>query len=231
MKQTIADMREIFCNQDQIKPKGEMLEIMSASFRCPEYETSLFGQFNPDYFRRELTWFLSLSDNLHDMYPDGDFPRAWANVASPKGKTNSNHAIPVLSSPKGRLSQFQHCLNQLLEDPKTRRAVMIYLEPEMHDLYKAEGMNDFKCTWGAQVFIRGGYMSYHVSMRSNDAVIGFRNDLAWHRYMHQLILDAYNAIIEHREGKTPVRLGELHWYAGTLHVYPYHRHLVRKEWA
>ena len=51
-------------------------------------------------------------------------------------------------------------------------------------------MKDFMCTTHVQYFINGNLLDASVYMRSNDAVFGYINDLAWQRYvLMKLALD------------------------------------------
>ena len=90
---------------------------------------------------------------------------------------------------------------------------MIYNRPNMQYDATRDGMHDFMCTFAVQVFIRNGVLIYDVLMRSNDAVYGFKNDLYWHKYViNKLLNDLKNAGIEIKDYK-------LNWHAGSLHLY------------
>jgi thymidylate synthase len=102
---------------------------------------------------------------------------------------------------------------------------MIYIRPTMHEDYKANGMSDFMCTYSTQYYIRDGLLHASVFMRSNDAVYGYKNDYAWQRYVQKEVLQAING-----KCNTVYALGDLHWNAGSLHVYERHFELVDK-WA
>jgi thymidylate synthase len=62
-------------------------------------------------------------------------------------------------------------------------------------------------------------------MRSNDAVYGYKNDYAWQRYVQKEVLQGVNS-----KSGTVYGLGDLHWNAGSLHVYERHFELVN-DWA
>ena len=89
----------------------------------------------------------------------------------------------------------------------------------MHEAARHKGMRDFICTNTVQLLIRDGELHYLVSMRSSDAVFGYKGDLAWHTYVH-----------EKASRDLGVPAGKIVWNAGSLHVYPRHHHLVQTAW-
>ena len=50
-----------------------------------------------------------------------------------------------------------------------------------------DGMNDFMCTTHVQYFINGNQLDASVYMRSNDAIFGFINDLAWQQIVLKML--------------------------------------------
>ncbi len=52
------------------------------------------------------------------------------------------------------VSQYQNVLQELGENPDSRRANMIYTRPHIWLDYYIDGMNDFICTNSVQYFIR-----------------------------------------------------------------------------
>ena len=86
----------------------------------------------------------------------------------------------------------------------------------MHRDGSANGMNDHMCTTNVQYFIRNNYLHTLVNMRSNDAVFGYMNDVAWQRSVSfQLALDL------------DVFVGPIEWNVGSLHIYKRHWHLIQ----
>jgi len=96
----------------------------------------------------------------------------------------------------------------LVNNPSSRRAIMIYTRPEIWNEYNTNGMSDFICTNSVQYFIREGELVAVVQMRSNDSHFGYRNDKAFQDAVHQkLALDLH------------VEVGSMIWHAGSLHIY------------
>ena len=158
-----------------------------------------------------------MSLNVNDI--PGGAPAIWKQVADKDGFINSNYGWCVYSEENGH--QLVKVINELVASPLSRRATMIYIRPSMHEDYKRNGMSDFMCTYSTQYYIRDGKLHASVFMRSNDAVYGYKNDYAWQHFIHEQVLRGVN-------GKcgTVYGLGDLHWNAGSLHVYERHFDLI-----
>jgi len=109
-------------------------------------------------------------------------------------------------------------LDELSLNPNSRRAVMLYTRPTMHEDYNKNGMSDFMCTNAVQYMIRGDVLLVIVQMRSNDVVFGYRNDFAWQDYVAKQLQTQLN-----------LNSRRITWQCGSLHVYERHFHLLEKE--
>lgn len=194
------------------------IELINAVFHADE--KAIFGTPNQDYIDRELAWYRSMSLNVNDI--PGGTPAIWKQVADKDGFINSNYGWCIYSEDNHH--QFTKVVDELCKSPLSRRATMIYIRPTMHEDYKRNGMSDFMCTYSTQYYIRDGLLHASVFMRSNDAVYGYKNDFAWQRYVQKEVLQAVNGKCNSVYG-----LGDLHWNAGSLHVYERHFELV-KQW-
>lgn len=189
-----------------------MLEIPAASFLCTE--PAIFGVPNEDYIEREIEWYNSLSRNVNDI-PGGP-PEIWKQVADKDGNINSNYGWCVFSNENG--NQFTHVLDELSQNPNSRRAVMIYTRPTMHRDYNTNGMSDFMCTNTVQYMIRNDYLEVIVQMRSNDVIFGYRNDFAWQNYVARELQEALKL-----KGRN------IYWQVGSLHIYERHFNYVEEK--
>ena len=194
---------------------GKTVEIQNAHFLADK--DWIIREPNYDYAKREIEWYESQSLYVKDV--PGDVPKIWQMCADKDGKINSNYGWCIFSYENG--SQYDHCLNRLLDDHHTREACMIYTRPSMQTDCNKNGMHDFMCTYSTQVFLNPinefGYdLDYTVFMRSNDAVYGFCNDAIWAKHViDKLVTDLNN------RGLT-VFPGKIIWNAGSLHVYERH---------
>lgn len=177
---------------------------------------------NYGYVARELEWYKSQSLNVNDIpCPNGEsIPTIWKAVATENGFINSNYGWCIYSEENGK--QYEHCLNTLVSDPQSRRAMMIYTRPSMQEDYKKDGMADFMCTVSVQCFLNpsdaGGYiLKYIVNQRSCDAVFGFDNDMLWHQYVRDELAKDLSSKLN-----CSIDVENIIAIFGSLHVYERH---------
>lgn len=185
------------------------LEIIGASFIADE--PTIFGSVNNDYVKREEEWYYSQSLNVNDI-PGGP-PEVWKAIAASDGTINSNYGWCLFSAGNGR--QYENLVNELRKNPESRRAIAVYTRPSMWSDYSFDGRSDFMCTNAVQYVIRDGAVDAIVQMRSNDALIGYKNDRAWQQHA-----------LERVAADVGVPVGVLHWQVGSLHVYERDFYLV-----
>lgn len=214
---TVSDIRKQFIKLRNLKEyvidkSGvKTIEIIGASFIANE--KTIFGSVNDDYVQRELDWYNKQSLFVNDI--PGDTPAIWNQIASSKGKINSNYGYLIYN--KDNHDQYSNVLNDLLTNPNSRRAVMIYTRPTMHSEYCTDGMSDFICTNAVQYLIRDNKVDCIVQMRSNDVVFGYRNDYAWQKHVLDKLTSELNFF-----GNKQYDVGTIHWQVGSLHVYERH---------
>lgn len=170
------------------------------------------------YVNAELAWYLSQDLSVDEI---AKHAKIWRDVAAKDGRVNSNYGWCVFNRQNG--SQFENCLTELIANPESRRAVMIYNRPSMWQDYNRDGMSDFMCTFATQHMIRDGELVSVVNMRSNDFVFGFFNDFYWQAWVHNHLLHALQ-----REKYPDLKPGQLIWIANSLHVYERHFPMLLK---
>ena len=188
---------------------NKTIEIIGANFDADD--VSIFGKVNESYVKRESEWYHSMSRNVNDF--PGGAPEVWKAIAAKDGTINSNYGFCVWSG--DNYKQYNKVLCELRKNPESRRAVMIYTRPTMWFDYNHNGRSDFMCTNVVQYVIRNGSVHCVVQMRSNDSVIGYKNDRAWQEEVLQKVADALN-----------LPMGKIHWQVGSLHVYQRDFYLV-----
>jgi len=187
----------------------KMLEIINANFIADE--SAIFGKVNQEYVNREIAWYESMSRNVNDI--PGGTPAIWKQVSSLAGYINSNYGWCIWS--ESNINQYDHVVQELIKNPDSRRAIMIYTRPSMWHDYNHDGMSDFMCTNAVQYVIRNNALSAIVQMRSNDVWAGYRNDYAWQSH----VLDKLCHDLK-------IERGLIYWNAGSLHVYERHFDLI-----
>jgi thymidylate synthase len=210
LKQKLSDEEFIV---DELGTKT--VEVINANFEAD----SGYILRKPDlnYVEREIDWYNSQSLYVNDM--DGKLPKIWSNISSENGYINSNYGYLIYSSKNH--DQYHNAVWALIQEPTSRRAIMIYTRPSMHYDYNEYGMNDFVCTNTVQYLIRNGFLDVIVNMRSNDAVYGYNNDWHWQRYIQERMCKTLNKY-EKFDGIMSIRPGMIYWNAGSFHVYERH---------
>lgn len=193
---------------------SKTIELIGASFLADE--PAIFGTVNEDYVKAEIAWYESESTNINDIEygAKGLSPAAWKTAANKHGEINSNYGHLVYSDKYYR--QFERVFHELVQNPDSRRAVMIYNRPSIWEEYNENGKNDFICTNAVAYYIRDGKLHSVVQMRSNDVIYGYKNDYAWQKYMLEELCYTLS-----------IKLGNIHWQVQNLHVYEKHFDLVK----
>ena len=179
-----------------------------------------------DYFFGEMAWYMS-----GDLRPDfiSKYSKFWLTLTNPDGTLNSNYghlvfynqreagASRFLRSDKST-TQYEWCLQQLIKDPSSRKAVVLYNNPE----YYFKENRDFICTQLQQFFIRNNTLLSTVYIRSSDAILGLSYDVPWWSVVQQsLLLDLQEC------GYKDLKLGETTIFIGSVHVYNDKLNLVK----
>ena len=186
------------------------IELIGASFIADE--PAIFGAPSEDYIQKELDWYLSGSTNVNDI--GENVPAAWKATANEHGEINSNYGRLIFDDKYYR--QFDNVINELSNNPDTRRASMIYTRPSIWVEFDENGKNDFICTNSVTYYIRDGKLICVVQMRSNDVIFGYKNDYAWQKYVLEKVAQATDSIE-----------GDIVWQVQNLHVYERHFNLVK----
>ena len=216
---SVSDIRQFFIDELNdgaftVDRSGQKtIELVGASFLADE--PAIFGTVNQDYVDAELRWYESESTNIYDIYEDEkDPPQAWQYSANRHGEINSNYGYLIWNN---RFHcQYERALEELEDNPDSRRAIMIYNRPDIWMEYNNNGKNDFICTNAVTYYIRNDELQAVVQMRSNDVVFGYKNDYAWQQY-----------ILESLANDLGIQPGFITWQVQNLHVYERHFHLVK----
>jgi len=219
--QYIQDIRDLFVQKYNekdfvIDKTGQnVIELIGENFIADD--DTIFGIPNYDYIERELKWYMSMSLNVNDI--QGKVPKIWKDVATPDGFINSNYGYLVFH--KDNYNQFKCVYEELLNNPSSRRAQMIYTRPSIWEEYNKDGMSDFICTDAVQYFIRKNRLLVNVKMRAGDAWAGFRNDFAFQREVQKMLFERL------KHTKYPeLQLGEIIWTVGSFHLYERQFYLI-----
>lgn len=192
------------------------------------------------YQSNELHWFISQSRNVEELRSFAGFtPKIWEEIAEIDGTVNSNYGWCCLSKENG--NQFWNAMKHLELDRNSRRAIMIYNRPTMHEDWIANRGNnnlrwqykeseeykklrgDFMCCQNNHFIIRGNKLIMTVHMRSLDAVFGYNADYIWFDFI-------FNKAVQYLNKTYPeLERGDMVIYADSVHVYDRHYEDLEKE--
>lgn len=117
----------------------------------------------------------------------------------------------LVTYPRGD-SQWNSTIKLLTTDKDSRQAIMnIHLPEDRHT-----GNLDVPCTSVMQWFIRENQLHLIVTMRSNDIVLGFTNDVFQFTMLQECML------LQLREVYPELELGFYYHNAGSMHIYDRH---------
>lgn len=191
----------------------------------PKEEYIDYGTTRPasrKYIQAELDWYLSQDTSINN-HPLIETNIIWQSCATKKGKVNSNYGNIVFSKIHKRKSQFDFAVEKLMKDKCTRQSLIIYTRPSLHWEYNdnKHARSDFTCTTHTQHFITNdNKLEYIVNMRSNDSIFGLQNDYSWHRYVYYQMYKSLCLIYPN------LKIGNIYWNVGSLHVYERHYKLL-----
>ncbi|HPM21237.1 MAG TPA: thymidylate synthase [Thermotogota bacterium] len=210
-------------NKNFIKDKSgvNIVELINASIRLsPKFPIINFEGIRktPEkYAQKELEWYKSQDLSVNMI---GQHASIWNNIASKDKKVNSNYGYLIWSSEN--YNQYENTIAELIYNPASRRAIMIYNRPSIWNDWNENGMNDFICTMSSHFFIRNNKLVNIVTMRSNDFIYGFFNDFYWHCYIYEQVFDRLKMTYENLEWD------EIYWNVNSMHVYENHFEMILK---
>jgi thymidylate synthase len=220
---TVNDIRDYFFDELAAqrytidKTGAKTIEMLGASFIADE--PSIFGVPSQEYIAAEIKWYESGSTNINDIHgEDKEPPAAWLYAADQHGNINSNYGH-LVDSPKF-YNQYYNAIDELVSNPDSRRAQMVYNRPSIWAEYNENGKSDFICTNAQTFYIRDNKLHMVSQMRSNDVVFGYKNDYAWAQHLMDRAIDNLN------EAGHELAKGNLIWQVMNLHVYERHFNLV-----
>lgn len=209
--------------QADIDPRTGNRVLYSVNWKATD--DSMIGTINEDWVRRELAWFNSGSDMLHDMEPP--VPALFQACADNDGVVNSAYGH-ILFGRRAGGTLYERILDTLVvEGMGTRHAVAIISDREVHKLAHWRGRNDFICTNALNIMVDADNRLHIIAqMRSMDAVFGYRADYSmWDDLMKRLLSDL-NEIYIDQDDVAAITRGDITFQVANLHVYPRHFQLL-----
>lgn len=157
-------------------------------------------KFNKDYADYEFDWYIK---GDRDALEISEKAKIWKNMMIP-GTTNvvSNYGYFW-----NKNNQLDRMIEELKNNPNSRRAILIHYDIEELDIYKY----DTPCNFALNFYIRNGKLELSVFARSIDLWFGFCND----QYCFSKLMEIVSKKIEYP-------IGQMHWSITNLHIYERH---------
>jgi thymidylate synthase len=205
-EQYMKMLEDIMTNGMETKPRGMavrellgyslMLDPEDNVITVPGVET------NVSYAAEELEWYLSGTNRIDWSER---IQRVWTPFSDDGETINSNYGHRFFGDyDRSHVNQWEWVKDKLRSDPDSRQAVM-----NINDIVDKESpTKDFPCTIATQVFLRNDKLDWVTFMRSNDAFLGFRNDVY-----------CFTELQKKMAGELGVEAGQYHHVAGSMHIY------------
>lgn len=208
--------------EHEAAPRGmKVKERLGHSFRIVDVKNRIpyvnERDFSITYMIAELVWYLSANDSTEWISRYSAF---WRNISDDGTTANSAYGARIFK-PHARIAesvdpiwtQWQYVINELRDDPDSRRAVIHIRSPQDSILAK----KDVPCTLALQFFIRDGALHQVASMRSSDLVLGIAYDIP-----------AFTMFQELMALELGVPTGTYTHISNSLHIYERHYEMVEK---
>lgn len=199
--ETISNVYRDILGGDDITTRGQLVkEQTNKSLVFDNREWFIDSDHLPlnlNYVKEELRWY---RQGNRDSTWIANHAKIWKNCISCYGRLHSNYGY-YFNEARARIYR------QLKHDPNTRQAVININRPEHH----YPGNKDVPCTMHMQFMIRDNSLHLYVSMRSQDAVFGLRNDLP----AFQMFKLAMSSMLH-------IEPGPLFLHVNSFHVYERH---------
>lgn len=254
-KHFFNSVRELAEYMATLEPNEEKGTIEATNITFVADSGDCIGTSSPEYRAAELGWFISADNNIRGLglFNGGKIPKIWQDIAERDGEVNSNYGYRCLH-PKngdGKLSQFELAMKQLILDKNSRRGIMVYNFPGIHEksaigrdnsiefTYKLPDIKetaelerrrekfkklktDFMCCQNSIFSIEGDTLNMSNMMRSLDLRFGLPHDWEWWNY-------AFDLAVTYLKPYYPeIKRGTMYVSAVSAHVYERHYHLLDK---
>ena len=209
----IIDEVELYRIFEHLRLRGEMASprgMQTLELENFQYTTTPDVRYNRyvarglsmNYIKRELAWYIKA-----DAYDTSiaQYAKAWGPMINRDNRINSCYGEYWFKLPTG----VAYVVQELGKDSSSRRAVIPMYG--VNAAHHGEGVVDVPCTTSIEFRIRDGKLNSRVVMRSQDAVLGFGNDLPAFWFLQEVVARLLR-----------VELGTQTVSVGSFHVYERH---------
>ena len=112
------------------------------------------------------------------------------------------------------IEQLPAVINELADNPNSRRASLMILDPKDHVLLELDEKIEYPCCFNATYYIRDNKLNAHVNMRSQNTAIVLQMDI----YIHaRLMLHVMRELNNNYEDE--LEAGKLTYHMVSAHIY------------
>lgn len=197
----------------KVRNVANMVIVLDAA--VPVLTNFLHRKMNLNYCKREWLWYLGADAKDESIK---EHAKLWEKIQQPDGSFFSNYGQYIFAPQGDGPSQFEYVVKQLRDDPDTRRACMVLLQPK--HLFPEN--KDVVCTYAINFSIANDTLDMTVHMRSNDVVYGFTNDAFCFQQVFEFV---YQLVSTKHPG---LRRGRYVHIADSMHVYEHHFSMLHK---
>jgi len=222
-------VKDVYTNPEFIStPRGmKVKEILGYQFRILNPRNRIpyvpGRELSVHYMIAELLWYLSGNDSTEWI---SNYSAFWSKI-SDDGKTANSAYGARIFKPHSRIAanvdeawtQWDYVVNELKNDPDSRRTVVHIRSPQDSILARA----DVPCTLSLQFFLRNDKVHMTVSMRSSDVILGLSYDVPAFTIFQELL-----ALQLTQELGRPIGLGSYTHLSASLHLYERHFKMAEK---
>ena len=194
-------------------PRGQKIkEVLGATFTISDARQRLpyvvGRKFSLTYLIAELTWYLSGNNKTEWISKYSSF---WKSISDDGVTANSAYGArlfqPHDSIAKSRFTQWDYVVDELRQDPDSRRAIMHLRVPAD----SIDARLDVPCTLALQFFIRNNKLHQIATMRSSDIIFGIAYDIPAFTMFQEILAAELN-----------VDVGSYTHVSNSLHIYERH---------
>ena len=161
----------------------------------------------------EFAWYLSKENDKDYIKP---YIAAYEYEEQANNRILGAYGPKIFGSKKGQKSQYERIVEQILNRPNTKHAVLVISEIEDYK-FRDEEFASPPCTIGLHFYVRDTKLNLTTYMRSNDACLGYPHDLFCFTMLQELI-----AL------KVDIPLGSYTHCATSMHIYEKHYDRIKR---
>lgn len=166
------------------------------------------------YICAELLWYFSGSNTVEFI---SQYAKTWNELKNTNNTVNSAYGYLLFKDKNIHgFSQYEWAFKSLVKDKDTRQAFM-HFNNSSHQFFENK---DQVCTLNGLFQIRNNKLNFTITMRSNDAILGFMTDFAFFNVLHQQM---YRHL---QKFYTDLEMGTYTHITNSMHIYERHFKLV-----